>query len=519
MRASGRRWAWILWACFLARASFYAVLPPLWEGFDEWAHVAYIERLACGQGLPALGRTPVSREVAESLRLVPLPYGHHALPFEHITYEQWWRLAAAERQARIERLDALPRAWACQQSPEAVLNYEAQQPPLYYLMLTPVQRVAGGLPLRWRVVIMRLLSALLASFAIPLTYELARRARCSETCSAAAAALAALLPGFGMTAARVGNDGVSASIYALLLLAVVSNGPSLAAGFALGAGLLTKAYFLTAAPALALAWIGRLRSKRGILSMAAAFGAAAVIAAWWYGRNYLLTRTWSGLQQVAANPDASLSSTLAAASSVDWLGFFDIAFLSHIWIGNWSFLQLRSWIYRVFALLAAAALAGLMARLWRERRLCAGLLQAAGFYIFFWLGLCYHELTFRAVGASSGAGWYLYALVAAEALLVAAGLEALAGRSRGWLLAGTLGLAAALDLYGVHFQLLPYYTGLIGHRTGGAVESFHLSRFTELPLALERLMAPAPVSWFLWAAYLAATVAAFWLASRAFRVD
>jgi len=492
---------------------------PLWEGFDEWAHTAYIERLACGQGLLALGRTPVSREVAESLRLMPLPYGHHALPFEHITYEQWWGLTAGERQARIERLDALPRAWACRPSREPVLNYEAQQPPLYYLLLAPVQQAAGGVSLRRRVLILRLLSVLLASFAIPLTYELARRARCSEVCAVTAAALAALLPGFGMTAARVGNDGVSASIFALLLLAVVSNGPPLAAGAALGAGLLTKAYFLTAAPALALAWGGRLRTKRGALSLAAAFGAAAIIAAWWYGRNYWLTGSWSGLQQVAANPDASLLRTLAGAGRADWRRFFDIAFLSHVWIGNWSFLQLRSWIYRVFALLAAAALAGLIIRLRRQRRCCAGLLQLAGFYVFFWLGLCYHELTFAAVGASSGAGWYLYAVVTTEALLAVAGLEALAGRGSRWVQAATLSLVAALDLYGVHFKLLPYYTGLIAHRAGGALESFHVSRFSELPVALGRLMAPAPAGWILWAAYWAATLAALWLACRACRVE
>jgi hypothetical protein len=50
----------------LARRVLAAVLLPLWEGFDEWAHFAYAQRLASGEGLRARPDACLAREVAES---------------------------------------------------------------------------------------------------------------------------------------------------------------------------------------------------------------------------------------------------------------------------------------------------------------------------------------------------------------------------------------------------------------------------------------------------------------------
>ena len=96
MSSGARRVVLLVWTCFLVRGVFSCVLLPLWEGYDEWAHFAYVQLLASGGGLPALGRTPVSREVAESLSLTPLPYGHHAIPIPFLTHDAWWKLPSAE---------------------------------------------------------------------------------------------------------------------------------------------------------------------------------------------------------------------------------------------------------------------------------------------------------------------------------------------------------------------------------------------------------------------------------------
>ncbi|MCC7176425.1 MAG: hypothetical protein IT159_14630 [Bryobacterales bacterium] len=514
MLSGPRRLVLLVWLCFLARGAFHAVLLPLWEGFDEWAHFAYAQQLAEGGGLPVLGRTPVSREVAESLSLTPLPFGHHPIDVPRLTYDAYWKLAQPAREDMRRRLDHLPRGWARQPAAAGPLNHEAQQPPLYYLLMAPVQWAAGEAPLPARVLLMRLATLLATSLVIPLAFAAGRRVLPGEGPAAALAALIAAMPGFTMTACRVGNDGVAAVIFAALLcLMLRERPPAFSCGVLLGAGLLTKAYFLTAIPAMAAvyAW------KRRWRGAAAAFLTAGLLSGWWYWRNRTLTGSWSGLQQVAGS-DLPVWRVLGHIPQVDWARFFDIAFLSHIWIGNWSFLQLRGWMYRVFALIVLTAAAGLLLRFRRERASRTGVWTLASFYGFFWLGLCYHELTFSVLGLSSAAGWYLYAVVVAETLLAALGLTALSAPGvRQWVLPAGAALFALLDLYATHFLLLPYYTGLIAHRADGALAAFRLSQFGGggFALVLHRLMAPPAAAGALWIGFVMATLALPPVANRA----
>jgi hypothetical protein len=518
MRLGARRFVWLIWMCFLARGAFYTVLLPLWEGFDEWAHFAYAQQLASGGGLPVPGRTVVSREVAESLRLTPLPHGQDKLDTRRQSHDIYWKLPQAEREDLRRRLLALPREWARQPAAGPPLNYEAQQPPLYYLLMAPIQWAAGGASLPTRVLLMRLASLFLTSLTIPLAFAAGRRVLANEGAAAGVAALIACMPGFLMIGGRVTNDGVSAVIFAALLWAVLREERPLLVGVLLGAGLLTKAYFLTAVPAVAAAYAWKSRRSSATADAAVAFMTAGVISGWWYWRNHVLTGSWSGLQQVVARSDLTLWTLAGRIPEVHWLRFFDVAFLSHIWIGNWSFLLVRAWMYRVFACVVLAAAAGLVVRFLREKSDRTNLSVLAGFYVFFWLGLCYHELTFSVLGLSTSTGWHVYAVVVAEALLATLGLMTLcpAGR-RDWVLPAGTALFVLLDLYTTHFLLLPYYTGLTAHRADGALATFHLSQLGDggFSLMMSRLMLPAPAAGALWLGFLIATLALPVLAGRA----
>jgi hypothetical protein len=81
-------------------------------------------------------------------------------------------------------------------------------------------------------------------------------------------------------------------------------------------------------------------------------------------------------------------------------------------------------------------------------------------------------------GISSSAGWYLCAVIVPETILLTAGLRALTPSA-----ALALPIAfAALDLYGMIFVALPYYTGVIAHRANGTLETFHVAQFGQLRL-------------------------------------
>jgi hypothetical protein len=117
----------------------------------------------------------------------------------------------------------------------------------------------------------------------------------------------------------------------------------------------------------------------------------------------------------------------------------------------------------------------------------------AAFYAMFWLGLAWHVLlVFRVTGESYSTGWYLYCVVAAEVILVAAGWLALTPeRWRRWVLPWAAGLFCALEMYATHFVLVPYYTGVIAHGASGSLEAFHGGWAT----VLERLPATAAAVW------------------------
>ena len=64
----------LIWACFLVRGIFYSSFLPVWEGYDEFSHFAYVQQLVFPGTLPVINQTPVSKEVEESVRLVPLAW-------------------------------------------------------------------------------------------------------------------------------------------------------------------------------------------------------------------------------------------------------------------------------------------------------------------------------------------------------------------------------------------------------------------------------------------------------------
>jgi hypothetical protein len=211
---------------------------------------------------------------------------------------------------------------------------------------------------------------------------------------------------------------------------------------------------------------------------------AGLMAGWWYVGAWRATGTFSGEQIDAAAARFGLSGKLAALWSVNWLRVLDSAATTHIWTGGWSFLTVRSWMYRVFEFPAIAAGAGLIAlaarlsgRVYR-RALGVGdacFSLAACAYLLFCVGLAYYAIVvYITRGISTALGWYLYGIAGAEAVLLASGFTGLLGtrRAAGCVAAAAV-LASTLDLYTVHFLSVPYYAGLTAHLPSGFLATFH----------------------------------------------
>lgn len=486
----------VVWLCFLARGCFYSALLPVWEGYDEPYHFAFVQYVVAHRSLPVRS-DPVSRDVQVSLHVLPLSWEQrlHALAPPVYTQDSYWQLPEANRHALQEQLRAFPPAWSSE-SGTAPAMYEAQQAPLYYWIMAVPLRLASQWSLPAQVLLIRILSVLLASLCIPIANLAARKFFASEAIGLGLIALIACMPELMIDISRAGNDCLAIPLYTLLtllLLSAVEPGGSrllVAAGAVLGLGLLVKAYFLVALPALVLliayaAWRAPAERKRVLLRGGLGLGLALLVSFGWYWRNRMLNGAWSGEQTEAAAAHFSLAQLITTVGHVNWAGGVTSVLVSHVWFGGWSFLKLPKPVYILFALGMAAAAYGLTKFLIQDRFHSRQQIVALVLYVLFWLGLLYHVFVgFVATGVSASCGWYMYAVVVPELLLVTCGLFAIVPkRWRNAVLPALTAAFAAIDLYGVHALLAPYYTGLIAHLPGSDVV---------IPARLQQLAAAGP---------------------------
>jgi len=461
---------WILWLLFLVRGAFYCQLLPLWEGWDEYAHLAWIQHWIATGTLPKLS-DGVSKEIDESLRLTPLPAELRWMGPPYLTHEQWWALPEGDRNARRAALRAIPPASANAAASRYFQAYEAQQPPLYYWVLSLPARAAPNWAIEKRVQMLRLFSVLLASLCLPFTWLLAREVL-PDALQLLPVAILAAAPGLAIDVARVGNDALmipAAAAVTWLLARRQANGGL--AGAALGTALLAKATALALLPAIIVLWW-----RKSWPGLAIALTVAAAIAGWWYVRNLLL-----GLSLTGWLVDKQTHSVLPGISRIDWLSAVDVEAKSFLWFGGWSFLTLKAWMYRIPEALGVIAAIGLIAR--RPPRLAAPItIVVFALIAYFWGILVY----FGSQGVPNIPGWYLWAFAPAMCVLFTAGL----GRAAGILIV----IFALLDLYGASTIMAPYYAGLVPHNRAA------LSMFSD---AASRL----GLAWSLIAAWVVSTLA------------
>lgn len=453
---------------------------PLWEGWDEYAHMAFVQHWTDHGTLP--GKTDrISREIDEAMRLAPLPKELDWIGPPYLIYSAWWALPAGERESRLQSLAALPPALAHQ--PAIPINghppfvfYEAQQPPLFYWIASAAMRPAADRALRDRIHILRLLSVLLTSLAIPFTFLAARtvfddRTPASDCC----AALLAVAPGLVIDSARVANDGLAIGLAALFLWLVMRKKVSWAAtGITLGAALLAKASMLFLIPVLAMLWFRK--PKQLALALALAFG----IGGWWYIRNLLIGVPFTGWQESV--PLRTLAgSALHLVQTGRWVNGAQTVAKSFTWFGAWSFMTLRTWMYVV---LEACALGGMLAGLAARRTL---LRTPFVLVAWFTLAIAIGEAAEYALHGMPGVpGWYLWPAGGAMAILFTAG----AGRYS----IAFVAMLALTDLFGVTCRMMPYYAGLALWNHGS---------ITQFAAAAGRLYLPLWIA----AAWIAATIA------------
>jgi 4-amino-4-deoxy-L-arabinose transferase-like glycosyltransferase len=327
---------------YLLLAAGYALSTPRWNNPDEPAHFNYLAQLARTGTLPVL----------------------QAGDWDAQRLEQ--RLGSG-RFAGPEPIDGI--------------RYEGHQPPLYYLLLTPLFWLTEGLGANARVFALRGCSIVLGGLTVAVVFLAARGlAPRRPELAPLAAGLVAFTPMFTAMSAAINNDALATLLASATLLVLLrglrdgfGTGGALLVGLLSGGLLLTK---LTVYPFVPLAYLalvldgaGPTRPRR--LSWATryvtlALLVTALLAGWWFFRN--LTVYGPG------DPFGLRRHDLVVVGQPRWPGlgenleslrFFGLSLFRSFWAQfGWMAVVLDARFYGLYLLFLGLALGGLR-RFWR----------------------------------------------------------------------------------------------------------------------------------------------------------
>ncbi|MBI3362853.1 MAG: glycosyltransferase family 39 protein [Chloroflexi bacterium] len=357
----------------------YASVTPLFEASDELWHYPMVKTLADGNGLPVQDPANVGPWRQEGSQ-PPLYYYLAALA-------TFW----------IDTRDAEEIRWLNPHVDNGVITPDGN---INLAIHTPAER----LPWRGTVLAMRLirfLSVLMGAGTVYFTFRLAREVIPDRPGLAlTSAAVVAFTPMFLFISGAVNNDNLamllsSATLWWLVRMtsrqsSVVSHQSSVAnlqslitdyrsflshcsLGLLLGLAALTKESTLGLFPlaAAVLAWntlralpSPDLHRRSRVLGFGVwdlgfrsvlVFGLAALIAGWWYWRNYVLYGDWLGL-----NAFIKVLGQRAAPASLAQLWSERVGFMQAYWglFGGVN-VPMSGWVYTVFNTLAVLAVIGL----------------------------------------------------------------------------------------------------------------------------------------------------------------
>lgn len=313
------RFRFLLLAYFMV-AILYANNTPAWQAPDEPAHYNYIRQLAEGN-LPVIEGGDYDQNYQSEVISAKFDPRYTIEPF---SYEDW-------------------------------------QPPLYYLLQTPIFWLFDGAlgPLR-------VVSIVIGGGVVVMAYligQLVWPGR--DDLALTAAALVAFLPQHLAMMSAVNNDGLAELLIGLILWQLLRRPRSgrewLWLGVSLGLGFLAKATVYIMAPVIGLALLGSGWWANGLRVGLP----AGTLGLFWWGRNWLVYGGWDILGKMAHDSvvtgQPQTGPWIAANGLAATLNrFFLFTFQSFWGQFGWMAVVMPSWIYQMLFLFCLLAAGGLL---------------------------------------------------------------------------------------------------------------------------------------------------------------
>lgn len=265
-------------------AAAWSFITPAFQVPDEVAHVAYVQALG-ETGRPQAHPPALRISPEQSIVMADSGFGKlNAVTYGTAAWSRQQHLLAADLARPLSRRQTVP-AWEAE-----------PEPPLYYALQAIPYRVAHAETLLDRIMLMRLLSALLAGLTATLSFLFVRECLPARPWAWTVGGLAvALAPMLGFISGGVNPDALMMTLSAALFLCLarawrrgVTMRLALCVGGLIAAGMLTKVNFYALVPGAlfgltlaarrtTLAWDRRLvRLVGGAVVLAATLFAAAL---------------------------------------------------------------------------------------------------------------------------------------------------------------------------------------------------------------------------------------------------
>lgn len=459
-----------LLALLLTGLGYLAILPAF-EGFDENAHYSLLRQIADTGKIPLYGKSTLDRAVEDYKG--PVPYGSLTPPFDKgLVYSKFF--AAQDRAESYDKTCRAPQKPAAYK-PGRMSNWQAQHPPLYYVLLAPLEKITRGFSLVAQIFTLRFASYLLALAGVFLGFLAAKKDSSLQSGAAAGFMLyPIILPMFFPEFTRIGNDSLClflAGLTAFLLSAWLQKPRSellpTAIGLTLGLGLLTKAFFIPIAAAIALFLLIRSWKsgkpvnsppKIPVQNLLLVFIPALFAGAGWYIYKFAVFGDFiGGNDAIRLIEQGGLLANLEKNFSFsDFARAIAATFASWSWAGTWSLARLPPLFHLPLLLLALWVMGAYFAQLKRISPTHLAWLPV-WLLVTFACGLLYHMLISIAInGNGNTPGWYLHILMPWLASAIGIGILATEKHNTSnwaarWLLRGLL-------LYAVCYQLLAIWS-------------------------------------------------------------
>ena len=464
---SSRAW-WLvaasLIAAFLARAPLYLSVFPPFEGWDEPQHLGYIVHL------DETGTVPVMNASVVPFSLRPLFVGMPQSPAGTDQLRDWGALSYADYWRTG------PPADANRQVTISFRLYQAQHPPLAYVLAVPIWRWANATRSVDAIYALRLVNVLIVAAALVLFAAALERLVPAFGPRVVVLALVCLHPLFFQNVARIANDAlaVSTGLAGISLLALANDRTLLTRGLlaavCIAASVWSKQTSFTLIPALVaglplIGWRHNVPRERIVLVTGIAVGVFFLLVAplWvWNYRHYGSIVTTQDTIELAAKGDV-LATLTRSFRDIAWGSVVANLFVpGQPWVGGWSFLPihgtlaaLHAWIWGI---VLAAAGSGAVTALRRGLRIDGGLAVCAAVVIFTTLGMMYYSVLSHAVFGSPLANpWYFMTALPFLFVLLVRGLETIGARLATTAGAALAALYVAIELHGTWIQMPTAY--------------------------------------------------------------